>query len=129
MPRARLGWNVAYLLAIIAVAGSMCIVARLWIVMPYEWLRPVSGFSLIRPVVHVSPFADVEQPTKCSGVRCAASGLRRRGIASPEPLLPQGPSRSVGIMCLYYGSTSDQIDGWLSTITLVDEGLVYMCDL
>ncbi len=131
MPRSRLAWNVVWCLALIAVIGTMCLVARLFIGVPYTWLRPVaqSNISRILPVAHEGSSAAAERRMKCSGVRCAAYGLRGRGTNSREQAPPLGPSRSVGIMCSYYGSTSREIDGWLQTITREDEGHVYMCDL
>lgn len=130
MSRNMLG-KIAWFVALICVVIALCLVARWYIVTPFSWLKHGlrQDTFLIRadalPVLSVG----AEPQSKCSGVRCALYGLRGRGTNFRGQQQHQGPSQSVGIMCLFYGSTYPAIDGWLRTIIQADESLVYMCDL
>lgn len=129
MPRSRLGWNVVWFLALIVVIGSMCLVSRKFIGTPYIWLRPVSDISPIRRDAQAELFAVAEQRSKSSGNRSVRYGSRATGTNFQGLPQLQGPSQSVGIMCSYYGSTSEEIDIWLQILTAAGGGHVFMCDL
>lgn len=129
MPRSKIVWTVVWLLALIVNIGAMCLVARLLIVTPFGWLRQGSGIYHIQSAARVEPSVVVEPQLKCLVGPCDLFGSPAPGINSLEVLRPTGPSQSVGIMCLFYGSTLPAIDGWLQTTIQEEEGLVYMCDL